>query len=198
MAAKQKTDWDALEPHYRAGVKSLRQLADEFGCTSGRVAQVAKERGWERDLSAKIAAKAQSKLSRSILSKELSAQKAISENDVVEANATMQANALLGHRTDIGRHRALAIKLLAELEAQTNEPELFSKLAELMEEGNVAALNQAYQKASGTPGRIDSMKKLTETLKTLIGLEREALGIGAGDNGEGQMQVVGTVRLVRA
>jgi len=200
MAAKKKTDWDAVEPHYRCGIKSLRQIADEFGCTSGRVAQVAKERGWPRDLSAKIKAKAEAKLSKSILSAEVIAQRVISENEIVEANATMQVNALLGHRTDIKRHRTLSIKLLAEIEAQTNEPELFAQLGELLQspdDKGIDRLNEIYRKVIATPSRIDSMKKLAETLKTLIALEREALGITGAEEDKPNKQDIPVLEAAR-
>jgi hypothetical protein len=40
-------------------------------------------------------------------------------------------------------------------------------------------LNDAYMKAISLPQRIKGVKELAETLKTLIGLEREAYGLDA-------------------
>ena len=184
MAGKIKTDWEAVEPEYRAGVKSLRQIAQEFGCTSGRVAQVAKERGWTRNLSAKIKALADAKLSKSILSKELNTQKKAAEKEVVEANAEMQTQIILGQRGNIVRYRTLAIQMLRELEASTEFPEEFEKLAEMMaapDEKGVDRLNEIYRKVISLPQRVDSLKKLAEVLKILIGLERQAFGIADGE-----------------
>ncbi|HUZ95755.1 MAG TPA: hypothetical protein VMU57_12675, partial [Edaphobacter sp.] len=38
-------------------------------------------------------------------------------------------------------------------------------------------LLEAYRRVISTPGRIDGMKKLADSLKTLITLEREAYGL---------------------
>ena len=147
--AVQKTDWDAVEPHYRAGVKSLRQLADEFGCTSGRVAQVAKSRGWERDLSAKIKAQAESALSRAAVSADVSAKRKATEGEIVDANATAITRVVLSHRTDIAGLREKARDYQQELDTCGEE----------------------------LGKRVSILKMLTETQKTLIAAEREAFGM---------------------
>ena len=100
--------------------------------------------------------------------------------DVIEANAQAIANALLSHRKDIARNRGLANKLLTELEAQVDSPEEFEKLGELMyspDDKGMDKLNDLYKKVTSLPSRIDSAKKLGETLKVLIALEREAYGV---------------------
>lgn len=58
-------DWEAIELDYRAGIKTLRQIAGEHGITHGAVNKRAKANGWERDLSAKIQQKADALLSTS-------------------------------------------------------------------------------------------------------------------------------------
>lgn len=179
MAAKQKTDWDAVEPHYQAGIKSLRQLAEEFGCTSGRVAQVAKERGWTRNLSAKIKAKADAKLSRSIVSAELSAQKAATENEVVEANAMMQADIILRHRSSISEAREHMQQLLKEAAKQSGNVELLEKLAELVTADDTPS-NKRYEvfmRAISLPSRAQTLDKLASALERIVRLERQAFGI---------------------
>ena len=45
------TDWERIELDYRAGIKTLRQIADENGITHGAINKRAKRDGWERDLS---------------------------------------------------------------------------------------------------------------------------------------------------
>jgi len=54
MTGKQ-IDWDLVEAEFRAGVKTLDQIGKDHGITKGRISQVAKAKGWVRDLSAKIA-----------------------------------------------------------------------------------------------------------------------------------------------
>jgi hypothetical protein len=104
----------------------------------------------------------------------------VPEREIVEANATLSANALLSHRKDITRGRSLTIKLLEEIESQTSNHELFASLGLMLaapDEKGVDKLNELYLKVIGTPSRIDSMKKLSDTLKTLIALERQAIGL---------------------
>lgn len=50
-ATKTAPDWEAIELDYRAGIKTLRQIAEENGITHGAINKRAKRDGWERDLS---------------------------------------------------------------------------------------------------------------------------------------------------
>lgn len=177
---KPKTDWDAVEIDYRAGVKTLRQMADEHGCTNGRISQISKERGWTRDLAAKIKAKADEKLNKLSLSTELSTERLLSEKQVIEANSDMQVQVRREQRQDITRSRKLVIALLAELEEATGSIELFKDLGELMlspDDKGADKLNELYHKVISLGGRTSTMKSLADSLKTLVGLEREAFGI---------------------
>ena len=102
------------------------------------------------------------------------------EREVVEANAAQIARVRGEHCSDIGRARTLALNLLGELEAATGGSEVFRKLAEYMaapDEKGIDKLNDAYKKAISLPSRVGSMKGLTEALKNLVALEREAYGI---------------------
>jgi hypothetical protein len=50
-------DWERIEGDYRAGLKTLRQIAGEHGITHTAVKKRADRDGWVRDLSAKIKAR---------------------------------------------------------------------------------------------------------------------------------------------
>jgi len=178
---KREIDWEGIEREYRAGIKSLRQLGAEYGPSHVAIKKRADKEGWSRDLSAKIKAAAEAKVNKDAVTREVNAETKAAEQEIVEANAEMQAGIIRAHRADITRSRNLAMALLAEVEHQTANPELYEKLAEMVAGGETEAmlekLSRAYHQALGTPGRIDSMKKLADTLKTLIGLERQAFGI---------------------
>lgn len=179
MAAKKtKTDWEAVERDYRAGVKSLRQIGEEAGCSHVAIQKRAAREGWTRDLSAKIRAAADAKVTRDAVTSEVTVETKTAERAVVEANAELQANILRAHRKDITRARTLALALLAELEQQTGNLGTFEDLAEMLrtEEGG-DKLAEFCRKVVALPSRVDSAKKLAETLKTLIGLERQAFGL---------------------
>mgnify|MGYP003605038336 CR=1 FL=1 len=198
VTAARTIDWERIELDYRAGVKTLRQIAEENDVTHGAINKRAKRDGWERDLSAKIVAKAESLVSKAEVSKQVSKEALVTERAVIEANAQAIADVILSHRKDIQRNRSLAGKMLSELEAQTNDPELFEQLAELMAEpdqSGVDKLNILYRKVLSLPSRIDSAKKLAETMRVMVALEREAFGVGAEAPTKAETEVSGEVRV---
>lgn len=180
MAARKPVDWERVEADYCAGVKSLREIAAEHGITEGTIRARAKKNDWPRNVAAKVAAKAEKILRNDALRSELRTEKTISERELVEASAQAIVNVKLSHRKSISRQRELVERLLQELEAQTGDTDLFGQLGELMhapDDKGVDKLNEVYKKVIATPQRIDSLKKLAETLKHLIYLEREAFDI---------------------
>jgi len=180
VAARKPVDWERVEADYCAGVKSLREIAAEHGITEGTIRARAKKNDWPRNVAAKVAAKAEKILRNDALRSELRTEKTISERELVEASAQAIVNVKLSHRKSISRQRELVERLLQELEAQTGDTDLFGQLGELMhapDDKGVDKLNDLYRKVIATPQRIDSLKKLAETLKHLIYLEREAFDI---------------------
>lgn len=140
-------DWEAIERDYRAGLLSLREIAAPQGISEAAIRKRARRDGWERNLAARIAAKAEALVRKDVVRDEVR-----NEREIVEANAQMQAQTILRHRRDIQRHNEIASEHETELE-------------------------QASELAITV--RIEAHKKLVETRKTLIGLEREALGINS-------------------
>ena len=114
------TDWESIELDYRAGVKTLRQIADENGITHGAINKRAKRDGWERDLSEKIQRKADALVSKAAVSSEVSKESRAAERAVVDANAQAIADVRLAHRRDIHRARRITNALLDELEQQAD------------------------------------------------------------------------------
>jgi hypothetical protein len=72
------------------------------------------------------------------------------------------------------------MNLLGELEIETDNVDLFERLGDFLrsdDDKGQDKRNEVYRKVISGAARVDSMKKLAETLKTLIGLEREAYGV---------------------
>ena len=190
LASKTHADWEAIERDYRAGVLSLREIAIPNGITEGAIRKRAKRDGWERDLDAKIQARADALVRKQEVRSAVRSDEAATERQIIEANAERIAQVRGEHRADITRLRTLVLKLIAECEAESGDPDLFADLGELMRnpgEDGTDRLNDAYRKAVSLPTRIKGVKELADTLKVLVGLEREAYGIGSGD-GEGKEQ----------
>ena len=183
---KPAPDWEKIEADYRAGIKTLRQIAGEHGVTHGAINKRAKRDGWSRDLTAKIVAKANELVSKSAVSTPVSTESRISEREVVDANAQAIVSVRLAHRKDIQRSRSITMRLLEELELQSGREnaELLEQLGELMrreDDRGQDKLNDLYQKIISLPGRAKTMKDLGESLRVLVTLERQAFGLDDKD-----------------
>ena len=198
-SVKPVIDWDGVELHYRAGIRSLKSIGAEYGVSDAGIIKRAKRDGWTRNLAAKIKAKTEAKVSAAAVSAVVSEQKAANEHQLIEATSDLQVKTLMSHRTDIGRTRALFGALLGELEAETGSLALFQALGELLDTSGPDhtgtwrqdKLNELYKKVISTTGRIDGAKKLTEMLEKLVKLERQAFGISDGEEEkEGFDQVI--------
>ncbi|CNE39753.1 hypothetical protein V9P73_004323 [Yersinia enterocolitica] len=182
-----KPDWEAIESAYRAGLMSIREIASQHGITHGAINKRAKRDGWERDLKAKIKAKADALVSKREVSTQVSTEKALSERILIEANAEVIANVRMEHRGDIRRAREITNALFDELGAECADIEALRKLGELMlqpDENGRDRLNEVYQSIIALPERVKAVKALSDAMKNLIGLERQAYDIGddKGDN----------------
>jgi hypothetical protein len=181
VADKPGVDWEAIEGDFRAGVLSLREIAALHpGTNHVAITRRAKKEGWTRDLNAKIKARADELVTRAAVTPDVTEQQKATERQVIEANAERIAQVRGEHRGDIQRLRTLALGLLAELEGQSADPAMLETLGEMLrkpDEAGIDRLNSLYQKIISTPSRIDSAKKLAETLKAAISLEREAYGL---------------------
>lgn len=183
MARDEDRDWEPIRAHYCAGIRSLKSIGKEFNISDAGILKRAKRDGWVRNLSARIKAKAEAKVSAAMVSAEVSAERAQTEADIVDANATMQANIIIGHRTDVQKARALTMRLMTELEHQTLFQELYQQLGKMMERPDDHGrdkLAELYQKAMSLSSRSSTLKALVDSLKSLVGLEREAFGIDSG------------------
>lgn len=192
MTDKQPTDWERIEQLYRAGLLSVREIAATCGVSHTAINKRAKAGSWDRDLKAKIQAKADSLVSKAEVSKEVSTQALATERGIVEANAQVIANIRIAHRTDIGRSRRLANKLLDELEGLTDNRDLFDRLGELLRDEDDKGQdkrNDLYMKVIDLPARTKTMKDLADTLKNLIALERQAYDVGAEKPGDDRSQL---------
>ena len=181
MAERKQVDWEGVERDYSAGLLSLREIGAKHGVTHGAINKRANRDGWARDLSAKIKIKADLLVSTEMVSTAVSTKKA-SEKEIIEVNAQAIVNIKLAHRGDIRKSKNIVNSLFDELELTTDNRELFEQLGEILRQESDSGqdkLNDIYKKVISLPQRIDGVKKLTDALKTMIGLEREAYDITA-------------------
>lgn len=196
-AARPAVDYDRIEPGWRAGVKSPQQLAAEYEKATGqKVSRVAiikhfGKRGIARDLKGKVQAKAEALVSQAAVAAEVTAEEKAAtratETAIIDANANLVAGVLLSQRSDIKRNRALVMRLLEELEGVTHHGDTLEQMADMLlgdidpedkaAQARREKMLEAINKAISLSSRVDSMKKLADTLKVLVALEREAYNI---------------------
>lgn len=178
---KQPVDWDQVAIDIRAGILTDRQIGEKHGRSHTAIQQHAKKHGIERDLSERIQQRTNVKVARAEVARATCQENGkATQEQIIEVAAEARSMVVIAQQGRIGRHLTVAEALIAELESQTIDRELYEKLGELMyspDKNGVDKLNELYQKVISTSSRIDSHKKAVETEKTLIGLERQAFGI---------------------
>lgn len=171
---KSAADWEKIEADYRAGIKTLRQIAAEHGISHVAVAAKAKRNRWERDLAERIRLAADAKVNRAVVTTGLTPG---NEKEIVEAESEVQARIKLAHRGEIPRKRALINKLFAEVETLTDNKDLAEQMVEALKKGDDRNLAKAARQVITLPGRIKGASELIAALKTVIDLERKIFGI---------------------
>lgn len=167
-------DWTAIEPEWKAGIKSKAELSREFGVSRTAMDKHFGALGIERDLAPRIRAEAERKIAQDAVAARLQPY----EGEVVEANAEIQAQIRRLHRKDIGHLNDLCRTMTKELLAVSGRPMDLEQLIQALE-GNedTAALAEQVQKLISLPSRVVSLERLVSAKRTLVTLEREAWGI---------------------
>lgn len=119
-----RVDWDALEPHFRAGVRSLKDLGREFGCSDAGIIKHAREAGWVRNLTGKIQAKANAKVTAALVKAE-TGETQLTEAICVEVEAQVQSRIRLSHQTMLTKMREQVDALITELQGENLKTRLF-------------------------------------------------------------------------
>ncbi|CAM7461694.1 hypothetical protein [Morganella morganii] len=175
-----RPDWEAIESDYRAGVMSLREIASQHDISEGAIRKRAKRDDWSRDLNAKIKARSDDMVRKQEVRRQVRTETTLSERVLIEATAEVITNVRMEHRGDIRRARELANVLFDELSAECADVAALEKLGELMiepDDNGRDKLSEIYHAVISLPERVKSAKALSETLKNLIGLERQAYGL---------------------
>lgn len=173
-------DWEAIESAYRAGLMSLREIASQHNISEGAIRKRAKRDDWSRDLSAKIKERAEDLVRKEEVRKQVRTETTLTERVLIEASAEVIASVRMEHRGDIRRAREITNALFDELGAECADIESLRKLGELMldpDENGRDRLNEIYQSIIALPERVKAVKALSDALKNLISLERQAYNL---------------------
>jgi hypothetical protein len=201
----EKVNWAAIEAEYRANQLSIRQIAANYNISEGGIRRRAKKEGWERDLADKVRKRVNDKL---ILAESAQASTrevrtngthdnvrtsddggsvegplsgGLSEDQIVEYAAITAVEVVRSHRADISRFKNITQGFAIHLERQVKSGKL-----------------KMVDAKSGKPFEVDipldyiarALNSGTGALKSLIGLERQAFNLDAGedDGGDDEME----------
>lgn len=190
---RQKIDYDRIERGWRAGILSPRQLSAAYEEETGQKVSHAAiikhftKLGIPRNLAEKIKAKSDAMVTQAMVTEQVTPVTIKRDQEIIEDAATQLTYVRLNQRKDIQRSRKIAMSLFDELEHQVGveNAKNLEKLGELLrseDDKGRDALNDIYHKIISMPGRVKSMKDLSDTLKTLIALERQAFGLDDENN----------------
>lgn len=177
MMDKKPTDWERVELDYRAGIMTLREMGALHSVSEGAIRKRAKRDNWSRDLNTKIKMRADELVRKEEVRKAVRSESAVSEVRQVEIGAELIKDIKLGQRSRVTKATLLTERLIEELEAITDNKELFEQLGEILHNPEDTRMSEAYHKVIGLQGRIKMNKELSDTMKTLIAIENQAFGI---------------------
>lgn len=149
MAHKSTVDWEAIEREYRAGQLSVAEIARQHGLTHPAILKKAKKLGWTRNLAERV----REAVTASLVTDEVTEkQKAETESETIAAAAARGVQIVREHRAAIGRAQQVALKVLSQFEGDVLPPITTTATA---------------------------LNSLSSSLKTLVGLERQAFNLDA-------------------
>lgn len=172
-------DYEWATAQYRGTKRPIKDIADDIGVSRGKLFDYFSRNNISRDLGAEIAHRREQILAH----EEVDMRDGLMPTDdesIIQINATMQAMLVREHRQDTRRMRLVVLAILNELEQQLVNTDLFEDLGTLLrseDEHGRDKLNDCYKHVISMPGRSEAVKKLAESLKILIILERQAFGM---------------------
>ncbi len=184
---KKAVDWEAIEREYRAGQLSEAAIARQFGVSRAAIQKRAKKNNWSRDLTEKV----RQEVAARLVAEGLQPQR---EAATVEQAATRGVQLVLGHRSGLARLRTIAEKLANQLDADTDDIKEIEEAIEEETAGDKSGERRARMlKAVSLGSRAGIAQQLSQVLKNLIPLERQAFNLDDKSGSDPDVPVSGTV-----
>lgn len=186
---KDPIEWDLIERDWRAGVKTQAQMSAQYGVSRAAMNKHFAKRGITRDLDGKVRAAASTIVAQHAVAQPGAGHpgSAISDRDIIAANAEMQSTIILQHRTDIQRTRRLSMRMLEELEQQTDHQDLIDQLMAVLNDPDDKGMQrrlEVLEKVISLGSRAGTMKTLADSLRSLVAMERQAFGLDDKEDSE--------------
>lgn len=129
MATKQP-DWEAIHSLYRAGLLSIRAIADRFNVSDTAIRSKAKKNGWQRDLTDKVRQAVNAKVVRTNVRTPGSQSEPRTDDEIIDDVSNEAAAVVLAHRTSLAQWRGIAGKLsdaLSDMDVTANNASDFAR-----------------------------------------------------------------------
>lgn len=199
MSNDKDIDWEKIEFDYRAGVMSLREIGELHEVNYVKIKRRADKEGWDRDLTARIQAKAKALVTKQPVTADETEKRLVTENETITENANLIANVIRSHRTGLANLQKVCDDLMSELVTQSISKEALQQIAELAilqqtQDGDqpdpkdVQKRLDSFLKLLGLSDRADTFKKLVDAKTRLVTLERTIFDF---DKGAGTKQSLG-------
>lgn len=176
-ADKKTVDWESVEREYRAGQLSVVEIGRQFGVSHTAINKRAKKLNWHRDLSEKVRQEVSARLVSEQVSAETKADP-IKAKEAIELAATRGVELVRQHRGGLDKLRKIAEKLATQLEADSDD---IKEIEEAIEEETSGDKNPERRnrmlKAVSLGSRAGIARELSQVLKNLIPLERQAFNL---------------------
>lgn len=183
MAEEQLTDWIAIERHYRAGIRSLRSIAGEYGITEAAIRKRAKRDAWTRNLEERIQLKAQEKVRKALVRTPGTQLTREAEARTIEDYSTVVSSVDLRQRDDVELAMSSTRGMLQEL-VELSRPdfkELLEEVADAFDESGPGAngawktdkTNELYRYIISLAGRVKIAKDIAASHGTYIPMQRK-------------------------
>lgn len=182
--ARKQVDWEGVERDYRAGIRTLRDMAGQYGITEGAIRKKAKAEEWERDLTARIEARTEALVRKAEVRKEVR-NNPVTEREIVEANAEKRFQIISRQQDRLDRAHEALDATMRQLSAMIGNPELLERIGEICacpDENGFDRIKELYDKARAMPSIMDMMKKCIESSKSQT--EQESKVYRIADTGE--------------
>jgi hypothetical protein len=174
MKGKKQHDWKVIEGEFRAGQLSIREIAKNHCITESAIRKKMKALGIERDLTQKVQDRFRSELVRT----QVRTADRESEEQIVDQAAANAVGIVRCHRIRIGRAHKVVDTLLSQLTiAAVLREEIEDQIFEETKDDQSPNRQSMMLRAISLPTHASVVQKLSNALKTLIGLERQAYNI---------------------
>lgn len=183
MTEKRFIDWELIERDYRAGIKTLRQIAEENGVSHTAIQKRAKKEEWTRDLTERVHQKAQELVAKREVANSVSKEQKVSDVETVRVYGEIVANVDISQREDVklamGNARGMLVELVAL--ADPRFAAVLEEIADAFDESGPGAngawktdkANELYRYIISLSGRVKMAKELAAVHGVYVPMQRK-------------------------